>query len=196
MPIGRPSKLTPEVQAKIVEYLRTGATVKATCDSVGIGQTTFYEWREIGEAHRNGQPHDRMPRKIEDRARFADFADETTRAQANGLVHAAVRFRQGMESSDVVSDTTETYTETRLRTIKRPDGTEEQVPYEHTRVVNKRTTTHQPGDWRAAMEYLARRDPDNWARQKVAHEHTGKDGGPLTIRIEYADNHPDDSSAP
>lgn len=53
-------------------------------------------------------------------------------------------------------------------------------PYTYRKTVTKRTVAHMPGDWRAAAEYLARRDPDNWARtapQKL--EHTGANGGAI-----------------
>lgn len=177
----RPTKLTPDMQEEIVRRLRAGATIKATCDSVGIGTTTYYLWHEIGNAHLDKQPHDRMPRKVADREIYVAFVDATTRAQADGLIQAAIAFRTGMNPSQQVSNTTETVTETKLRTVKHKDGTVEQVPYEQTKTINKRTTADMPGDWRAAMEYLARRDPDNWARQKISHEHTGKDGEDLKI---------------
>ena len=35
------------------------------------------------------------------------------------------------------------------------------------------------GDWRAAMEYLSRRDRDNWSKRT---EVTGADGGPIEER--------------
>jgi hypothetical protein len=84
-----------------------------------------------------------------------------------------------MNPADIVTEHTETTTETRLRTIKREDGSTEQIPYEHTKETVKRIVSHQPGDWRAAMEYLARRDPAKWARQKVDIDH----GGKLTIEV-------------
>lgn len=40
----------------------------------------------------------------------------------------------------------------------------------------------QEGDWRAALEYLKRRDPENWGdRQSL--EHTGKNGAALETTI-------------
>ena len=177
--MARPTKLTPDLQEDILRALRAGATIESTCDSVGIGVSTFYMWVAVGEAYRDKQPHDKMPRKIKDREALSEFSEQVTRAKANGLIHATVRFREGMNPSQTVSNITETVTETRLRTVKKPDGSTEQVPYEHTKTTNRRMITDSPGDWRAAMEYLARRDPEHWARQTIHHEHTGKDGKPI-----------------
>ncbi len=105
-----------------------------------------------------------MPRLVEDRQEYADFVEATTRAQADGLIRAAVAFRQGMNPSESVATATETFEETRLD--------KKGKPYTYRKTVTKRTVTQTPGDWRAAMEYLARRDPENWARvnpQKIEH---------------------------
>lgn len=164
---GRPSKFTPETRKAILERLSAGSTIKATCDSVGVGVSTYMEWLEIGRAHLNDEPHDRMPRLIAEREAFAEFVEATTRAAADGMIRAAIAFRQGMNPSESVANTTETFEETRLD----KDG----KPYIYRKTVAKRTVTTTPGDWRAAMEYLARRDPENWARtnpQKVEHSGT------------------------
>jgi hypothetical protein len=181
----RPSKLTPEVQLMIIERLGAGATIKATCDSVGIGTSTFYQWIDIGKAYRNGIDHDRMPRLIKDREIYADFADETTRAQADGMITAAIQFKKGMLPQDSKTTTTKTTTETRV------DKNGEL--YDYTKTETTYTTTHHPGDWRAAMEYLARRDPENWARQKISHELTGKDGGAIEFKLTYPKDNDADS---
>jgi transposase-like protein len=173
--LGRPSKFTPETRATILECLQSGATIKATCDSVGIAESTYFGWVDIGRAHINGEPHPHMPKTLEKRQAFSDFLEAVTRAQAEGLIHATIAFRQGMNPSETVSSTTETLEETRLD--------KEGKPYTYLKTVTRHTITRIPGDWRAAMEYLARRDPDNWARtapQKV--EHTGENGGAIIIK--------------
>ena len=40
--------------------------------------------------------------------------------------------------------------------------------------------------WTAAAWWLERKFPQDWARREK-HEHTGDNGAPLTIRVEYAD---------
>jgi len=165
--MGRKTKLNPQIQEAIVTRLKTGATIKATCDSVGLGETTYHQWVAVGNAYLEGEKHAKMPRLVVEREALAEFAEQTTRARSDGMIHAAARFREGMNPSESVTEHTETTTETRLRTVKREDGATEQVPYEHIKETTKRIVSHQPGDWRAAMEYLARRDPAEWARQKL-----------------------------
>lgn len=56
---------------------------------------------------------------------------------------------------------------------------------EHTARLNYLNTiakAAQDGDWRAALEYLKRRDPDNWG-DKQAVALTGADGGPVVIDV-------------
>ena len=177
--MARPSKLTPDMQSKIITRLSAGSTIKATCDSVGIGVSTFYQWLEIGNAHLDGVPHDRMPRLIAERDAYAEFAESATRAQADGMIQAAIRFREGMNPSESEAVTTETQVETRLRKVKNKDGSIVEEPYEYKKTITRKTVTHNPGDWRAAMEYLARRDPANWAN---AQKHTGADGKDIAIK--------------
>jgi transposase-like protein len=173
-PTGR-NRFTPELRQKILERLQAGATIKSTCESVGIGVSTYYEWVNIGAAHLNGDTHDRMPRNVVERQSLADFAEAVTRAIADSFVHATVAFRQGMNPSKTVATTSETVEETRVN----PKTGKE---YTYRKTTTRTTTTAAPGDWRAAMEYLARRDPEEWARttpQKV--EVNG------TVNITYED---------
>jgi hypothetical protein len=47
---GRPSKLTPEVQAAICKTLTTGVDYETACMREGIGPSTFREWIRRGRA--------------------------------------------------------------------------------------------------------------------------------------------------
>jgi len=46
---GRKTKLTPEVQKRIVESVRLGAPYCLAAQSGGIGESTLYDWMERGE---------------------------------------------------------------------------------------------------------------------------------------------------
>ena len=48
--MGRPSKLTPEVEARIVEAVELGATWERAADAAGVGASTLGLWRRRGEA--------------------------------------------------------------------------------------------------------------------------------------------------
>lgn len=46
--MGRPTKLTPEVQDRIIQALKAGNYVETAVEYAGIGKTTFYRWMEQG----------------------------------------------------------------------------------------------------------------------------------------------------
>lgn len=178
----RPTKLTPELQVKILERLATGSTIKTTCESVGIGDSTYHMWVAVGKAYANGENHEKMPRKIADRKALSEFAEAVTRAIASGMITAAECFYNGTQPSQTKSVMTETVEETRLRKVKDTDGKIVEEPYTYKRTITRKTTTHMPGDWRAAMEYLARRDPENWARPAPQKTEVSRDGDKIIIK--------------
>lgn len=47
--MGRPSKLTPELQATIVGLIKAGNYKETTCAIVGIARSTLYEWMRRGQ---------------------------------------------------------------------------------------------------------------------------------------------------
>lgn len=47
-PVGRPCKLTPETQAKIIEALEKGAYQEVAARYAGIDRSQFYRWMEKG----------------------------------------------------------------------------------------------------------------------------------------------------
>ena len=79
-PIGRPSKLTPEVQETICKYLRAGNTFRTACELAGIAYATGIEWRARGE--------DRDPERPGDES-FAAFAVATRRAEEEAIARCA-----------------------------------------------------------------------------------------------------------
>ncbi len=142
---GRQSKLTAKRKATIIELLSKGATDKDVCASVGIDESTFYGWLKDGREKRS-------PTKIE-------FLEAVTRARASARLVAVESVRSGMLPIEIISETQETITETRL--------TKDGKPYEYSKTINKRMVQQQPGDWRAGIEYLKRRDPEHWTDRVV-----------------------------
>lgn len=47
-PIGRPTKLTPEIQDKLVRALQTGMSRIGAAAFSGIGESTFFDWMAAG----------------------------------------------------------------------------------------------------------------------------------------------------
>lgn len=64
---GRPSKLTPELQAELCNMLRAGATIDAACEAAGVNRAQFYRW--IAKAEEGARP-------------YAQFRDEAKKALA------------------------------------------------------------------------------------------------------------------
>ena len=65
--MGRPTKLTPEVQARIVKAIAAGNYPEIAAESEGVGKTAYYGWMERG---RKGE------------SPYAEFAEAVTRARA------------------------------------------------------------------------------------------------------------------
>lgn len=134
---GRKSKYTPERVKQITDALSIGATHEDAFTNAGISHQTFYRWLETK----------------------SDFREAVNRAQTNAHLAAVGAIRYAIQGHPEESTTTETYTETRLRWGEN----DEQVPYQHTRTVRKHTVSHVAPDWRAAIDYLKRRDPEHWS---------------------------------
>jgi transposase len=65
MAIGRPTKLTPEVQARILEALEAGSSQEGAANYAGINPDTFYTW---------------MRRGSQGESQFSEFFDAVKRA--------------------------------------------------------------------------------------------------------------------
>jgi hypothetical protein len=125
---GRRALLTPELTAEIVRRLAIGAYVNDVMESLGLDRSTFWAWRERGEADQ-GAGKDTI---------FSDFADASKRARAEARIAAVGYVRAAM-----------------------------------------------PNDWRAAMTFLERTDPEHWSRrQRVEHS-----GHVQTTTVEIPDDH-------
>lgn len=165
----------PELIDQISDLLSTGVTIQDACDRLGIGESTFHMWRARGRAELDRlsrQKDTATPgkRELDRRAAeqiFVEFAEATTRAEANARINAVVVLRQGMMKGKTVSKTTETFTETRVK--------QNGETYDYTRTVVRETETENPGDWRAALEYLKRRDAGNWS-ETIRNEVSNPDG--------------------
>ena len=70
--MGRPSKLTPQVQELIVDGITAGLTYRLSCERAGIFPSTFYAWIERGERQAKG--------------RYQDFAEAVARAKSDSAL--------------------------------------------------------------------------------------------------------------
>lgn len=49
---GRKTKLTPERQERLLKYIELGVTARQAIACVGIGETSYYKWKRLGETGR------------------------------------------------------------------------------------------------------------------------------------------------
>lgn len=82
--IGRSSKLTPEVQKKIVDAVRAGAFLSVAARYAGVSHQTLYNWMERGE---------NCPSRKHKDAIYLDFLEEVMQAEAQAEVAANLQWR-------------------------------------------------------------------------------------------------------
>lgn len=58
MPAGRPTKLTPELQARMLALLRAGNYVETAAAACGLAKKTFYNWLQKGARAKGGEYHE------------------------------------------------------------------------------------------------------------------------------------------
>lgn len=141
---GRRTKLNDKVQEQIVKHISAGVSVADACAASGIGERTFYDWITRGEAGEE---------------QFAQFSQVVTRARNAAKITAIETLRASMS-----------VTVTRTKKIHRVTETKENIygkPYEYKFVDENEYITENPGDWRAAVEYLKRRYPDEWSEKRI-----------------------------
>lgn len=67
--LGRPSKLTPELQSEIVLLVKGGNYIETACAMAGISRSTYYDWMEKGKQSTGSN-------------RFTEFRDAVEKAKA------------------------------------------------------------------------------------------------------------------
>jgi len=56
--MARPTKLTPEVHARITKAVRAGSHFKTAAESAGVSEATFHRWIRTGSEAKAGIQHD------------------------------------------------------------------------------------------------------------------------------------------
>lgn len=140
---GRKTLYDEKMAEEIRKLLADGCIIADVCAKVGISQDTYFHWVKI----------------------HPEFSEIVTRAKAEANLGAVQSLRTAMHPHDVTAKTVKMFKETRLRKVKTKDGVSE-VPYEYVKTEQSQTVTNE-FDWRAAMEFLKRRDPDNWAESFI-----------------------------
>jgi predicted DNA-binding transcriptional regulator AlpA len=140
---GRKSKLSEGLQNDLVALIEKGATDIDACEVVGISTSSFYRWMNDGQDGEN-----------ENKLRFYLAI---TAARARARMDAVNTLMESLETREVRKFSTKTLTETRID--------REGNPYEYTRTEEQVDIMEQPPDWRAAVDYLKRRDKEHWSER-------------------------------
>jgi transposase len=80
---GRPTKLTPQVQARIVQAIVGGNDITVAAAYAGIGKATFYLWLERGRKEMTRLEASPFARPRASETPFVDFIDAIEKAQAD-----------------------------------------------------------------------------------------------------------------
>jgi hypothetical protein len=88
---GRPTKLTPATQDKIVRALQAGNYFNAACRHARIDPATGHKWMAWGE----GRDYGTEPTPADTTA-YRDFRNAVLRATADAEVHAVAMLRKAM----------------------------------------------------------------------------------------------------
>jgi hypothetical protein len=158
-------EVRPQLLKDTCDLLEKGITIPDMAARLGYGASTFHNWRARGmtEIDRRIEQGDadklsgKEQRRRDKEQLYVDFLEATMRAEADARIAAVEVLRAGMQPSKIESATIETFSETRLN--------KKGEPYVYTRTTKKTSMTQQPGDWRAALEYLKRRDVAQWSER-------------------------------
>lgn len=80
--MARPSKLTPEVQKRLVKAIKAGNYYEAACGFAGIHYSTFREWMIKGEKAKSGK--------------FREFYEAIKKAENEAEVRMVAQWQQHM----------------------------------------------------------------------------------------------------
>lgn len=147
--------LTPELVEKIGSFIAVGASVTDTAGAAGVGRSTLYRWlKEGAEAQRlRDEGHTNYDQLL------LRLHEEVDKATHEAKVEALMALRKGFRG----------WTETETTTVTL-NGKEERT------TVKTRTRFA----WEAALAYLERKHPTEFARL-IRQEISGPEGGPIPV---------------
>ncbi len=158
MPGGRPTKLTPELKADILNLIGDGGlTYTDACRCVGLAETTFYKWKQRGQETGRGL--------------YWEFIQELEGAEARFRQVHLGKIRDGALNGSVLKRTV-----VRRKAIINEAG--ETVPAPDSELYTEQTTTEQSPDAKLSQWLLERKWPELFSRKHIEVSATVKSEDP------------------
>jgi len=154
------STLTKEIQAQIVEILEAGNYQKTAYESLGIPKATYFNWLKEGETAESKEG--KLTKKEET---YLDFLDSIKKAVQVARQKNLQCIQDATQGGAVISETNY---------------------YDRSGSLTSTKTVYTVPQWQAAAWFLERTDFDEFGN-KSKFEHSGKDGKPITLIVEYED---------
>ena len=86
MPAGRPTKLTPEVHATIIESVRAGNYLEPSAFRAGVSKSVVYDWIKRGAKEKERLAKNPKARLRKKEQPFVEFLDALKRAEGDAEV--------------------------------------------------------------------------------------------------------------
>lgn len=150
--------LTPDRIKLFGMLLERGGTDADACEQMGLSKARFYTYLQTGRAMKGLEAMPKVaPEPGEKRELCLEFLEVVTRARATARLRAAETITRAIEGAESGKRTVTTLREIRLDSENKP------YVYERETIVEEIYKT--APDWRAAIEFLARRDKPNWSER-------------------------------
>lgn len=92
--MARPTKLTPEVEERLVYAISVGGSYKAACQYAGISYQTFLNWRKRVREGAVRQDGERCRETEEGNERFVELFDHINKAEGDAAIVWLVRIEK------------------------------------------------------------------------------------------------------
>lgn len=156
---GRPSKLTPELTAKVTAAVRAGNWLETAAAYAGVHRATLHEWLKRGRAELDRLAEEELNPPVEPQRRTRKWLAAREARQLEREAEApyaafAGAVEQALADAEVAS-------------------------------VTRITAAASKGDWKADAWRLEKMNPQRYGRAST-HTHQGPNGGPVPHRVEPA----------